>query len=87
MPKFEKWNYVHTDELAEIKPGIVVRERRFLEMITEHFTPYYQPLVPWVNRLRMVVFPMDKPWENKYRELCFQTKAVLEKAPEVLTEW
>jgi hypothetical protein len=89
VPKFEKWNYMHTDELAEIKSGIVVNEKHFLDAIREHFTPYYQSLVPWVNRLRRVVFPMGKPWESKDRELYFQMKALLEKArrdPEVLVE-
>ena len=48
-PRFEKWNYVDTDVLAELKSGLVSRERHFLKIITDNFTPYYQPLVTWVK--------------------------------------
>ncbi|KAI9769851.1 MAG: hypothetical protein M1840_003845 [Geoglossum simile] len=89
VPEFEAWNYEPTTRLAKLKSGTVDHERHFLKTITEHFTPYYQPLVPWVNRLRRVVFPMDKPWERKDKGLYSQMKAVLEKArsdPEVSVE-
>jgi hypothetical protein len=89
VPKFEKWNYMHTNELAEIKSGIVVYESDFIKNITESFTPYYQPLVPWVNRLRKVVFPEGKRRGKKDRMLYSQMKEVLRKAqddPNVLTE-
>jgi hypothetical protein len=90
VPKFKKWNYIHTDELAEIKSGIVVREGDFIKNITENFTPYYQPLVPWVNRLRRVVFPEGKRWERKDSILYSQMKEVLRNAiddPNVFVEW
>ncbi|KAI9766861.1 MAG: hypothetical protein M1839_004748 [Geoglossum umbratile] len=80
VPKFEKWNYEDMDELAEIKSGIIADESHFLEMIRKHFTSYYQSLVPWINRLRRVVFPMDKPWKREDKELYSQIQAVLEKA-------
>ncbi|KAI9777131.1 MAG: hypothetical protein M1839_009087 [Geoglossum umbratile] len=89
VPEFETWNYEPTSRLAKLKSGTVVNEKHFLDAIKDHFTPYYQSLVPWVNRLRRVVFPMGKPWEDEDRELYFQMKAVLEKArgdPEVLTK-
>ena len=89
VPEFETWNYEPTTRLVKLKSGTVDHERHFLETITEHFTPYYRPLVPWVNRLRRVVFPMDKPWERDDKELYSQMKAVLEKAridPEVLVK-
>ncbi|KAI9765136.1 MAG: hypothetical protein M1839_005614, partial [Geoglossum umbratile] len=89
VSKFEKWNYMHTNELAEIKSGIVVYESDFIKNITESFTPYYQPLVPWVNRLRKVVFPEGKRRGKKDRMLYSQMKEVLRKAqddPNVLTE-
>ena len=57
VSKFEKWNYIDTEELAGIKKGIVDNEGDFIMEITERFTPYYQPLILWVNRLRKVVFP------------------------------
>ncbi|KAF2174640.1 hypothetical protein K469DRAFT_648104 [Zopfia rhizophila CBS 207.26] len=78
--EFEKWNYVSMEELAELKSGLVSRERHFLNRITKAFTPYYQPLVPHVNRLRRVVFPMDKPWENEDRTLYVRMKEILRSA-------
>ncbi|KAI9770976.1 MAG: hypothetical protein M1840_002680 [Geoglossum simile] len=89
VPKFEKWNYEDMDELAKLKKGTIDREGDFIKEIREHFTPYYQSLVPWVNRLRRVVFPTDKPWEREDKELYSQMRAVLERAredPQVLME-
>ncbi|KAI9767834.1 MAG: hypothetical protein M1839_004335 [Geoglossum umbratile] len=89
VSKFEKWNYAHTDELAEIKSGIVVHEGDFIKTVSQNFTPYYQSFIPWVNRLRKVVFPEGKRWERKELTLYSQMKAVLEKArsdPEVSVE-
>src|SRR5437868_12777836 len=37
VPKFEKWNYVDTEELAEIKKEIVDHEGDFIKEITEKF--------------------------------------------------
>jgi hypothetical protein len=34
-------------------------------------THYYLPLIPWINRLRKAVFPMDKPWEKDDENLLF----------------
>jgi hypothetical protein len=57
VPRFEKWNYVDMEELAEIKKGVVAEEGDFLKSSEENFTAYYQPLIPWVNKMRRVVFP------------------------------
>ena len=57
VPRFEKWNYVDTEELAAYKKGNVADEGDFIMTAEENFTPYYKPLIPWVNRLRKVVFP------------------------------
>jgi serine/threonine protein kinase len=75
--EFEKWNYVNMEELAELKSGLVSRERHFLNRITKAFTPYYQPLIPYMNRLRQAVFPMDKPWENEDKTLYSRMKEIL----------
>jgi Fungal protein kinase len=82
VPKFEKWNYIDTEELAEIKKGIVVNEADFIKETTEKFTPYYQPLIPWVNRLRRVVFPGGKRRDKEDKDLYLQMKAEIEKARE-----
>jgi hypothetical protein len=75
--EFEKWNYVNMEELADLKSGLVSRERHFLNRITKAFTPYYQPLIPYVNRLRRTVFPMDKPWEKEDTALYSRMKETL----------
>jgi hypothetical protein len=48
-----------TEELAELKFGLVDKES--LKRSIEAFTPYSQSLVQWVNRLRRLIFPIDKP--------------------------
>jgi hypothetical protein len=60
MKRFNKWNYVDTEELAEIKKGVVGDERDFLKPVEATFTPYYRPLIPCVNRLRRTVFPNSR---------------------------
>jgi Fungal protein kinase len=90
VKRFDKWNYADTEELAEIKKGVVVHEKDFIKMVTENFTRYYQPLIPWVNRLRKVVFPNGERWEKEDRMLYSQIKEVLQKAMQdfnVLAEW
>lgn len=87
--EFECWNYENTTKLAELKSGLVGREGHFLNRIAEAFTPYYQPLKPWVNRLRKVVFPTDGKWEKEDRALYSQMKEILQQAqkdPEVSAE-
>ena len=84
--EFECWNYESDQKLAELKLGLVSRERHFLNRITNAFTPYYQPLVPHVNRLRRVVFPMNNPWENEDRTLYFRMKEILRNAQKDLED-
>ena len=55
------------------------RERHFLNH-TKTFTPYYKPLIPWVNKLRKVVFPTDGRWEKEDRGLYSQMKEILQQA-------
>ncbi|KAI9855818.1 MAG: hypothetical protein M1813_009627 [Trichoglossum hirsutum] len=88
MPVIE-WNYEETEELAKLKTGTVANEGDFIKTVEENFMPYYQPLIPWINRLRKVVFPGDGRWKKEDKELYSQMKAVLEKAkedPQVLME-
>lgn len=82
VPMFDKWNYVDMEELAKLKLGTVAQETIFLRTVTENFTPYYKPLIPWVNRLRKVVFPKDKPWEKEDRSVYSRFRAILKKAKE-----
>ena len=81
-PKYERWNYANTEELAIIKKGTVIDERDFLKQASEDFTTYTQPLIPWVNRLRRLVFPNGKRWEGDNPKLYSQMREVLRKATE-----
>lgn len=78
--RFEKWNYVDMEELAEMKKGTVTHEGDFVRMVDEHFTEYYKPLGPWVNRLRKVVFPNGGRWEEEDKELYSRLKTMLSAA-------
>ncbi|CRK43386.1 hypothetical protein BN1723_005638 [Verticillium longisporum] len=80
IPEFDEWNYADMKELAKLKLGTVAKEGIFLETATDHFTVYYSPLIPWVNRLRRQIFPMDRPWEREEPGLYSLVKAVLRDA-------
>ncbi|KAL2168265.1 hypothetical protein VTG60DRAFT_233 [Thermothelomyces hinnuleus] len=55
VPRFDKWNYVDTDERAEDLAGmkliVMSKEEMFMKTTTNYFTQYYQPLVPLMNSL------------------------------------
>lgn len=85
VPRFEKWNYVDMEELAGMKLGIVAKESIFLKITTDNFTTYYEALIPWVNRLRKEIFPMDKPWEKEDQGLYQRFREVLSKARDELS--
>ena len=84
--EFECWNYESDQKLAELKLGLINGERHFLNRITDAFTPYYQPLIPHVNRLRRVVFPMNNTWENEDKTLYSQMKEILRNAQKDLED-
>ena len=62
MSSFQHWNYATTDILAREKAGVVSSEISFLEDAVKYFSDYYKPLVPWVEKLRGVVFPGGQEW-------------------------
>lgn len=74
---FERWNYMDAEELAEIKKGRVSDERDFITSAGENFTPYYQPLIPWVNRLRKEVFPDGRRRVKPDGNLYLRMKTIL----------
>jgi hypothetical protein len=43
--------------LTEKKNGVIDDEEDFPKKAENNFTTHYQPLIPWVNRLRRKVFP------------------------------
>jgi hypothetical protein len=90
VPNYERWNYADTEELAKIKKGEVAHERDFIKTAEENFTPYCQPLVPWVNRLRKVVFPNGERQEEEDQKLYSHMREILRKAmedPDVKADW
>ncbi|OJJ75837.1 hypothetical protein ASPBRDRAFT_51544 [Aspergillus brasiliensis CBS 101740] len=80
---FEKLNYMTMTQLACWKKGLVVHEGDFIKK-TESFTEFYQPLRPWVNHLRKIVFPNGNRWEKEDMQLYTQMKDLLSTACESL---
>lgn len=62
VPFFDQWNHIDAEILATLKMGHVAHEEFFIRVSEKHFTPYYQSMVPWVNRLRKIVFPQGNTW-------------------------
>jgi hypothetical protein len=86
VPQFEKWNYISTEELAKIKKGEVGDERDFVKAVEENFTPYFQPLIPYVNRLRRMVFPGGGRWREPNPKLYFEMKEIFRAARDDLKQ-
>ncbi|KAH7025306.1 uncharacterized protein B0I36DRAFT_417596 [Microdochium trichocladiopsis] len=87
VPEFDQWNYISMELLAKEKKGQVSHEGDFIRSAEENFTPYYQPLIPWVNKLRKVVFPSGGRWEREDIGLYVRMKEILgeaQKDPKVL---
>ncbi|KAI1475416.1 hypothetical protein F4774DRAFT_429038 [Daldinia eschscholtzii] len=83
--KYDKWNYINMDDLADAKIATIV-EKRFRETMANDFTEYYQSLASLVNELRKVVFPGGRPWEKNDEKLYFWMKDILRKGWEKLDE-
>ncbi|KAI1524021.1 hypothetical protein PtrEW4_009834 [Pyrenophora tritici-repentis] len=86
VPQFEKWNYIDTEELAKLKKGEVGDESDFLRTARVTFTPYYQSLIPYVNRLRRKVFPNGGRWRVPNPKLYSEMKEILRAAQDDLKE-
>lgn len=80
VEEFNSWNNQHPTTLAMSKLGIISMEEDFLELIRKHFTPYYQPLIPWVNKLRHLVFPNDSPSMTRRPEIYGEIYQLLREA-------
>ncbi|KAK7178371.1 serine threonine-protein kinase sgk2, partial [Paraphaeosphaeria sporulosa] len=80
VPRFDKWNYLDAEELAGAKKGVVDDERDFLKIASETFTPYYQPLIPCINKLRRKVFPGGGRWRDPNSKLYDEMKEILRAA-------
>ncbi|KKZ59808.1 hypothetical protein EMCG_00851 [[Emmonsia] crescens] len=69
VKQFEKWNYMDTEELAHAKKGIVTDEGDFLRITEDHFTPYYQSLIPCVNRTAPCLSRRRTVEETKFQSI------------------
>ncbi|KAB5513466.1 hypothetical protein GE09DRAFT_1013846 [Coniochaeta sp. 2T2.1] len=78
VAQFDKWNYADTEELAQLKKGQISDEGDFIKAVEKNFTPYYKPMVPWVNKLRKVVFPNGRRWEREDSGLYSRMRGILE---------
>jgi Fungal protein kinase len=59
IPQFEEWWYLDLGALVQRKLEVIRNEDYFLRISEEHCGAYHNPMIPWVNRLRKVVFPDD----------------------------
>ncbi|KAM7187663.1 hypothetical protein V8F20_010872 [Naviculisporaceae sp. PSN 640] len=80
--EFESWNYDDDYKLADLKKGQVSDEEDFKKRAAKNFTPYYQPLVPWVNSLREQVSPKGERWKRPHPKLYSGMKKILREARE-----
>ncbi|CAK7566897.1 MAG: hypothetical protein SEPTF4163_004851 [Sporothrix epigloea] len=77
---FDAWNYEGDQSLITIKIGTVFEQEHFLETIQANFTSHYQPMIPWVDKLRGVVFPDGKRRKTLAPQLYSQMRDVLREA-------
>ncbi|KAH6607062.1 hypothetical protein Trco_003375 [Trichoderma cornu-damae] len=62
--KFDNWNYLGDRALAGAKQGVICDSPIFCRRAEENFTPFYEPLIPLMDRLRAVVFPDGHRWRR-----------------------
>jgi hypothetical protein len=72
--------------LAKLKSGTIGDERDFITTAKENFTPYYQPLIPCVDRLRRKIFPGCGRWRVPNPKLYDEMKEILRTARAELNE-
>ncbi|KAI1181421.1 hypothetical protein F5B17DRAFT_299299 [Nemania serpens] len=77
---FTEWNKVDTMTLADLKKAVIDDDRDFIRKAGEYFTPHYETLIPWVDKLRRVVFPNGKRWQRADETLYSQMKQILHDA-------
>lgn len=77
---FDEWNFANTEKLARQKLGTVSKKSYFHDTVLEYFTSYYRPLVPWVLKLRDIVFPDGENWEREDESLYARMRQILRDA-------
>ncbi|KAL7796518.1 serine/threonine-protein kinase Sgk2 [Trichoderma ceciliae] len=61
--KFDCWNYLEDNRLMREKLGIINGKGAFRTDAENNFTPFYEPLIRTVDRLRQAIFPNSQKWE------------------------
>ncbi|KAI0435803.1 hypothetical protein F4803DRAFT_573786 [Xylaria telfairii] len=77
---FDEWNDAGTEKLANLKKGVISDKRDFVRTTKSNFTSYYRPLIPWANKLRRVVFPNGRRWQQVDDKLYSQMRQILNDA-------
>jgi hypothetical protein len=80
VARFDKWNFVDTEELADSKKGAISDEADFVRCANEYFTEYYRPLISCVNALRREVFPHGRRWLKEDAQLYDRMREILRRA-------
>lgn len=78
--RLDDWNTDNDDKLIASKKGEIADEEDFLKNAEKNFTSHYQPLIPWVNRMRRHVFPNGGRWKKREPELYSTMKKILQDA-------
>lgn len=86
VPEFDEWNFQTIEALATTKIGTISDDGHFLTKMIKFVTPYFESLIPWIDKLRAIVFPNDKKWRAEDETLYERMREVLREAmmdPEV----
>ncbi|KAI1112299.1 hypothetical protein F5Y14DRAFT_463577 [Nemania sp. NC0429] len=78
--RFSDWINEEPSQLGVMKLRLASDSRYFIPEMNKWFTPYYKPLIPWVDKLRKVVFPSDRSWQREDETLYFRMKEILRDA-------
>ncbi|KJK73846.1 hypothetical protein H634G_10877 [Metarhizium anisopliae BRIP 53293] len=78
--RLDDWNTDNNDKLVVSKKGEIADKEDFLKNAEKNFTSHYQPLIPWVNRMRRHVFPNGGRWKKREPELYSTMKKILQDA-------
>ncbi|KAL1888294.1 hypothetical protein Cpir12675_006230 [Ceratocystis pirilliformis] len=78
--QYHSWFEMRMSRIAMSKVQVIANDQMFLHAANQDFSAYLRPLVPWVNKLRILLFPegaSDKREDlNVYNQMC----SVLEEA-------
>lgn len=70
VSKYERWNYVDTEDLADLKKGLIVEDDVFDKTVAG-FTPGYKSLIPCIQELRKYIVPNGKRYVGREQRLIF----------------